>query len=69
MMPDKTPRQNEARTATKQPGAGSKSKDKPRTPKDDLKHIVETGLPPGIEVEDAVDPGSNVRGKQTGDRS
>ncbi|HEY4370601.1 MAG TPA: hypothetical protein VGN52_01580 [Burkholderiales bacterium] len=39
-------------------------------PEGSFKHIVHTGLPPGIEVEDAVDPGSrNLRERKNSDRT
>jgi hypothetical protein len=34
-----------------------------------LKHILDTGLPPGIDVPDAKDPGSQVGGTPADDRS
>ena len=40
--------------------SNNRSRQKVRTPTDDVKHIVETGLPPGISVEDAIDPGKQV---------
>jgi hypothetical protein len=35
----------------------------------DLKHILDTGLPPGVEIEDAKDPGRSTGGGPADDRS
>ena len=34
-----------------------------------VKHVVRTGLPPGIDVEDVVDPGNNSPKAPADDRS
>jgi len=36
---------------------------------DDLKHIIETGLPPGISEDEAKDPGSQTPRNPADDRS
>ena len=55
--------------ATKLPKVGNKAKAKPRTPGENLKHVLKTGLPPGIEIDDAKDPGSNAPGGPVDNRS
>ena len=35
----------------------------------DVRHIVDKGLPPGIDMQDAIDPGSNTPGTPADDRS
>jgi hypothetical protein len=47
-MDDSKRREPQPDTQPKQPQEGS------------VKHVVRTGLPPGIEVEDVTDPGKNV---------
>ncbi len=37
--------------------------DSTRTPGDDAKHAVKTGLPPGVDVEDWKDPGRSLGGR------
>ena len=33
---------------------------------EDIKHVVNTGLPPGIGVDDVIDPGSQARKRSGG---
>jgi len=40
-----------------------------RTPTENVKHVVDTWLPPGIEVEDAKDPGAHAPGGPVENRS
>lgn len=49
--------------------SNNRSRQKPRTPTDDVKHIINTGLPPGIDIQDAVDPGKQVPPKPAEKRS
>lgn len=42
---------------------------KVRTPGENLKHVIKTGLPPGIEPEQFWDPGSQVPTKPVKNRS
>ena len=46
-----------------------KPDDKARTPKENVKHVVNTGLPPGIDVGQAKDPGSKAPDKPVENRS
>ena len=34
----------------------------------DVRHIVDKGLPPGIDIQDAIDPGSHTPGAPADDR-
>jgi len=43
-------------------GAGRK----PRTPADNVKHVVKTWLPPGISESEAKDPGTAARRRARG---
>jgi len=57
----------------------SMDKTKPREPRDpesrpssnegSVKHVVRTGLPPGVDVEDVKDPGRNAPKGPTDNRS
>lgn len=40
-----------------------KPRNQPEQEKNDLKHVVQTGLPPGIQPDEAKDPGTHVREK------
>ncbi|MDB5810977.1 MAG: hypothetical protein JWN94_3099 [Betaproteobacteria bacterium] len=42
---------------------------KAHKPGEDIKHVVETGLPPGISVEQAKDPGAHAPGGPVENRS
>ena len=42
---------------------------KPASKEDSVKHVVDTGLPPGIDVEDWKDPGKNAPKGPTDNRS
>jgi hypothetical protein len=48
-------------------------KDEPaRTPKErggDVRHIIDTGLPPGISIDEATDPGAQTPRSPADDRS
>ena len=43
--------------------------EKPASEEGSVKHVVRTGLPPGIDVEDVKDPGKNVPKGPTDNRS
>jgi hypothetical protein len=47
----------------------SPTSDKPPERSGDLRHIVDTGLPPGIDIEEAKDPGSQTPHVPVDDRS
>ena len=51
------------------PAPDSKPRRKVRTPTENVKHVVDTWLPPGIEVEDAKDPGAHAPGGPVENRS
>ena len=56
-------------SGAKLPETKPRSKRKVRTPGDNVKHVLDTGLPPGIEVEDAEDPGAHASGGPVENRS
>ena len=58
-----------AKPVRNKPVARPKSKRKVRTPGENLKHLLKTGLPPGIEVEDFKDPGAHAPGGPAENRS
>jgi hypothetical protein len=45
------------------------AKRKPRTPADNVKHVVKTWLPPGISEEETKDPGTAARKRARGERA
>jgi hypothetical protein len=49
------------------PTEGAQGKKK-KAPKHGLKHVLKTGLPPGIDPIDLKDPGANDPGKKTNSR-
>ncbi len=49
--------------------SNNRSRQKVRTPTDDVKHVVHTGLQPGIESAEAIDPGQQVPPKPVEKRS
>lgn len=53
-----------AKSATRRGSAPARRK--PRTPTDNVKHVMKTWLPPGISVGEASDPGSQVRKRARG---
>jgi hypothetical protein len=54
--------------ATK-PASQQKPTRKKHKPGEDIKHVLNTGLPPGINIEDAKDPGSHAPGGPVENRS
>jgi hypothetical protein len=66
LMPQKPAIESDRRSSNKAPATNEKAKEDRGG---DLKHIIDTGLPPGIDVDDAKDPGSNTRRKQDEGRS
>ena len=58
-----------AKQERSKPATRPKAKQKIRTPGENLKHVWKTGLPPGIEVEDAKDPGAHAPGGPVENRS
>jgi hypothetical protein len=57
------------RRSAGKPAPDSKPRRKVRTPTENVKHLVNTWLPPGIEVEDAKDPGAHAPGGPVENRS
>jgi len=57
------------RRSAGKPAPDSKPRRKVRTPTENVKHVVDTWLPPGIEVEDAKDPGAHAPGGPVENRS
>lgn len=49
--------------------SNNRSRQNARTPIDDARHVVNTGLPPGIGIVDAIDPGKQVPPKPLEKRS
>jgi hypothetical protein len=61
----KNPSESGRRTRT--PAAQtSRPKRKSHEVGEDVKHVVNTGLPPGISVDEALDPGSQARKRSGG---
>jgi hypothetical protein len=56
-------------TGEQKPADAPAQNRKPHTPGEDIKHVVDTWLPPGIEVGEAIDPGSAARGGPAKNRS
>ena len=54
------------RTATPRSGRASTQKRKTHEVGEDVKHVVKTGLPPGINVDEVIDPGSQARKRSGG---
>jgi len=67
MKKDRTPAGK--RGSAGQPSPPSRRGRKVRTPTENVKHVVDTWLPPGIEVEDAKDPGAHAPGGPVENRS
>jgi hypothetical protein len=44
------------------PGSNTSQDDIPPQKRDDIEHIAETGLPPGISPDEAADPGRRTPG-------
>jgi len=49
--------------------APQKPKREPSERGGDVRHIIDKGLPPGIGIRDAIDPGSQTPGTPVDDRS
>jgi hypothetical protein len=56
-------------SAPRVPPEPEKQPEKPKERGGDVRHIVDTGLPPGISVDEAKDPGSQGPRGPTDDRS
>jgi hypothetical protein len=57
------------RRSAGKPEPDSEPRRKVRTPMENVKYVVDTWLPPGIEVEDAKDPGAHAPGEPVENRS
>ena len=57
------------RSAPRVPPKKEQPAPKPKERGGDIRHIIDTGLPPGISVDEAKDPGSQTPRKPVDDRS
>lgn len=64
-----TTRNRKVRFLKNPPTEGAQRSKKKSAPKRGLKHVWETGLPPGIDPADVKDPGGNEPGEKIRSRS